>query len=102
MKACPQSAASSSAGESTTTDSTVAAVCFTDSGAHVVVRGSECVPPKPVFPDAETETEFYSRTAFTAWEHALSLNQHHPKLWEAIKGSPFERLYRTRFYPADL
>ncbi len=80
----------------------VTGVCFTDCGAHTIVGDRECVPPKLVFTDAETETDFYSRTAFTAWEHALSLNQHHSKLWEAVKGSPYERLYRKRFHPEDL
>ncbi len=102
MEPGPQSLSWTAAGESSRTASTIATARVTDSVAHTIVRGREYVPPKPLFPDAETETEFYSRSAFTAWEYALSLNRHHPRLWEAVKGSPYERLYRTRFHPADL
>ncbi len=64
---------------------------------HAPIRGREYRPQRPLFSDGETEIDFYARTPFTAWEHALSRERHHPKLWLVIQGSPYERLYRRRF-----
>ncbi len=64
-----------------------------------VIRGREHAPQKLLFKDDEAEIEFYARTAFTAWEHALFRKRHHPKLWKAVQGSPYEGLYRARFQP---
>lgn len=64
---------------------------------HAPIRGREYRPQRPVFSDEETEVDFYARTPFTAWEHALLRKRHHPKLWQAVLGSPYERLYRRRF-----
>jgi hypothetical protein len=61
------------------------------------VLAKEYVPKKPLFTDEDSEIDFYARSPFTAWEHALLRNRHHPKLWSMIKGSPFEWLYRERF-----
>ncbi len=51
--------------------------------------------------EEERDVELYARTPFTAWEHALGRGCHHPILWERVKGSPFERLYRERFNPPE-
>lgn len=65
------------------------------SRARVLAR--EYVPKKPLFGDEDSEIDFYARSPFTAWEHALLRKRHHPRLWKIIKGSPFEALYRERF-----
>jgi hypothetical protein len=65
------------------------------SRSRVVAR--EYVPRMPLFGDEDSEIDFYARSPFTAWEHALLRSRHHPKLWRAIKGTPFEGLYRERF-----
>lgn len=56
----------------------------------------ERVPPKPLFGDPEEELGFYTKNPFTAWSHALDRG-HHPKLWQAVKGSVYEPQYRKRF-----
>jgi hypothetical protein len=65
-------------------------------------RISQHVPQRAVFSDVDEETLFYARSAFTAWEYALVLGRHNLTLWNAIKGSPFECLYRQKFHPQDL
>ncbi len=67
--------------------------------AHTPIRWRDYVPQRPLFTDEQSEVDFYCHTAFTAWEHALFRQKHHPKLWQAVIGSPYERLYRTRFHP---
>lgn len=42
-----------------------------------------------------------ARQPFTALDYALNSGRHHPKLWQAIKGSPFEREYRNAYNPTD-
>jgi len=43
----------------------------------------------------------YVRCPYTAWEHALTLGHHHPRLWNLVRRSPFEALYRERFDPPE-
>jgi hypothetical protein len=50
-------------------------------------------------PDAELDQAV--RQPFTAHEYATRYNRHHPRLWKAVKGSPFERDYRRRFNPTE-
>lgn len=61
------------------------------------IRWRDYVPQRPLFPDQESELDFYARSPFTAWEHALVRKEPHPKLWRAVKGSPYEALY-VRLY----
>lgn len=51
--------------------------------------------------DDEQEIDNASRQAFTAHHHALQRGRHHPKLWNAVKGSPYENEYRRRFNPQE-
>lgn len=60
------------------------------------IRARERVPPKPAFADPEAELDFYTRNPFTAWSHALDRG-HHPRLWQAVKGSVYEPQYRKQF-----
>lgn len=55
------------------------------------------LPPKPEFGDVDAEMQFYTRNPFMAWERAQEISQHHPALWQAVKGSPYESLYRRKF-----
>ena len=64
---------------------------------HHPIRGTEYVPQRAVYGDEETAVDMAARSPFTALEHALVLNRHHPKLWNAIRGSPFETLYCQQF-----
>jgi hypothetical protein len=60
--------------------------------------------PKPAYAfsnNAVVELDQVLRQPFTAYEYALRYNRHHPKLWQAVKGSPFEAGYRRRFNPKE-
>jgi hypothetical protein len=48
----------------------------------------------------EEEIDNAARQPFTAYDHALRTGKHHPKLWNAIKGTPYARQYLQRF-PVD-
>jgi len=61
----------------------------------------EIPPPRWTPHDDETEVDTAARYPFNAWEYAQHRGQHHPKLWQRIKGSPYEKQYRERFNPAD-
>jgi len=50
----------------------------------------EIQPPR--WATCENEIEEASRQAFTAYELALRRG-HEPRLWEAVKGSPFQANY---------
>ena len=48
----------------------------------------------------EQEREMAARSAFTAYDHAENVDKRfHPRTWQAVKGSPYERMYRQRFNP---
>ncbi len=64
---------------------------------HQSTQRTQYVPPRAVFGDEEEVVDMAARSAFTAWELALELNRHHPKLWKVIRGSPFEALYCQQF-----
>ena len=57
----------------------------------------EPLPPKPEFAEQDDELEFHAKSPFTAYSHAMDRGQHHPRLWQAVKGSVYEPLYRKRF-----
>jgi len=57
----------------------------------------EPLPPRAYQGDDDAELEVAARQPFTAHELAVSRNKHHPKLWQRVKGSPFENDYRRRF-----
>lgn len=59
-------------------------------------RWTDPAPPKVAFDDTEAETEFYARNPFMAYSLAMDRG-HHPKLWQVVKGSVYEPLYRKRF-----
>lgn len=64
--------------------------------------GDERKPNYAKFGDEEdAELDNAARQPFTAMDMALRRNQHHPKLWKSIKGSPYERDYRKRFNPTE-
>ena len=45
--------------------------------------------------DYDTERITASRSAFTAYDHAINVDRKaHPATWRAVKGSPYEKLYR--------
>jgi len=54
------------------------------------------MPPKPMFTDPDTEIDFYTRNSFMAWTHEADIG-HHPKLWNAVRGSVYEPMYRKKF-----
>ncbi len=70
-------------------------------------RGIDASPPRgnaarPLARgNALEEIPFYVRSPYTAWEHAMARGSHHPTLWNLVKGSPFENLYRQRFNPPE-
>lgn len=41
---------------------------------------------------AEGDIDLFTKQPFTALEHAMEVG-HHPKLWRAVKGTPFETRY---------
>jgi hypothetical protein len=57
--------------------------------------------PPPYFKVGDEEIEQSARYPWNAWDTAQRTGRHHPKLWQTIKGSPFERDYRARFNPID-
>jgi hypothetical protein len=62
----------------------------------IEVVGRDWVPPHQNV-DPETELEMAAKSGFTAWEYADRTGLHHPRLFQAVKGSPYEPLYRRRF-----
>jgi hypothetical protein len=59
------------------------------------------VPPRFSGANSEEDTQFAARTPFTAFTMALDLGRHDKRLWNVIKGSPYEREYRRKFNPPD-
>jgi len=49
--------------------------------------------------DEEAEIDNAARFPWNAMELARRTRKHHPKLWAAVKGSPFENEYRQTFGP---
>ena len=49
----------------------------------------------------DAEVDNAARQPFTAMELASRRKRHHPKLWNAVKGSPYERGYRRKFNPVE-
>ena len=47
--------------------------------------------------DEEAEIEDAARFPWNAMNYAQRTRKHHPKLWAAVKGSPFEKEYRRTF-----
>jgi hypothetical protein len=56
----------------------------------------DLMPPKPEFGSDGEDLEFHTRTPFNAYSHALERG-HHQQLWDKVKGSVYEPLYRKRF-----
>ncbi len=56
----------------------------------------EPLPPKHEFDDRNDELALHAKTPFTAYSHALERG-HHPRLWQAVRGSVYEPLYRKKF-----
>jgi hypothetical protein len=61
-------------------------------GAHVPIRAWDLKPPR--WSTYDEEIEQASRQAFTAYELAMRRG-HHPLLWKAVKGSPFQEHYKV-------
>jgi len=53
-------------------------------------------PPPHMALDADVETEMAAKQPFTALELAMRRG-HHPRLWQAVKGSVYEPEYRRKF-----
>jgi hypothetical protein len=69
-----------------------------DSLTEVIARD---IPPAHFTSGSEEgDIEQASKSPFTAYSHAIQVNRHHPKLWQAVKGSPFEKQYVKKFQPA--
>jgi hypothetical protein len=63
--------------------------------------GADDKPGYAFHDDDDTELEVAARSPFTAHDLALRRNKHHPKLWQRVKGSPYEREYRKKFNPTE-
>src|SRR5258707_1266128 len=61
---------------------------------RVSIRATDIKPPR--WDSCDEEIEQASRQAFTAYELAMRRG-HHPKLWLAVKGSPFQSRYQLEF-----
>ena len=57
---------------------------------HVPIRALDLKPP--LWSMCDEEIEQAARQAFTAYEMAMRRG-HHPRLWQAVKGSPFQGYY---------
>ena len=60
-------------------------------GSHAPIRALELKPP--LWWTCDEEVEQAARQAFTAYELAMRRG-HHPQLWEAVLGSPFQCHYQ--------
>jgi len=60
--------------------------------AHVPIRALDIKPP--LWSTCDEEIEMAARQAFTAYELAMRRG-HHPRLWQAVKGSPFQAHYEV-------
>lgn len=56
----------------------------------------EPLPPKPEFGNEDDDLAFHTKSPFNAYSHSMERG-HHPRLWQAVKGSVYEPLYRKRF-----
>jgi CheY-like chemotaxis protein len=61
---------------------------------RVSIRAKDLKPPR--WDSSDEEIDQASRQAFTAYELAMRRG-HHPKLWQAVKGSAFQATYEIRF-----
>jgi hypothetical protein len=59
--------------------------------AHVPIRALELKPPP--WSTCDEEIEQAAKQAFTAYEMAMRRG-HHPSLWQAVQGSPFQAHYQ--------
>jgi hypothetical protein len=59
------------------------------------------IPPPHFAGRGEEDVAQAARSPFTAYSHAVTTGKHHPRLWNAVKNSPFEKQYRQKFNPAD-
>jgi CheY-like chemotaxis protein len=64
------------------------------SQGRVSIRAKDLKPPR--WDSSDEEIDQASRQAFTAYELAMRRG-HHPKLWQAVKGSAFQATYEIRF-----
>jgi hypothetical protein len=60
------------------------------------IMGMDLKPPLQRWDDSNTELEIAAKSPFTAWDYVLR-NGPNEKLWQVIKGSPYERSYVQKF-----
>ena len=60
-------------------------------GSRAPIHSLELKPP--LWATCDEEVEQAARQAFTAYELAMRRG-HHPRLWEAVMGSPFQAHYQ--------
>lgn len=65
-------------------------------GSHVPIRALEFKPP--LWSTCDDEIELAAKQAFTAYELAMRRG-HHPRLWQVVKGSPFQAHYKLNVKP---
>lgn len=52
--------------------------------------------------DDSKDREIAARSGFTAWDYALNVDRKfHPATWKAVRGTPFEQMYRRKFNPPE-
>lgn len=61
---------------------------------------NEPLPPKHEFDSQDDELALHAKTPFTAYSHALERG-HHPRLWQAVKGSVYAPMYQKKFNVTD-
>lgn len=72
--------------------------------ADVVENLLDREPPPRFVPNAggeDAEMDNAAKQPFTAMEYAAAKGRHHDKLWNKVRGTPFEQQYRHRFKIRD-
>lgn len=58
----------------------------------VPIKHKTTTPVRISTGSAEGDIDLFTKQPFTALEHAMEVG-HHPKLWNAVKGTPYETRY---------
>jgi len=61
------------------------------------IIGTDIKPPYQHMDDPDAELDMASKSGFSAYEYATRTGKQHPRLHQAVQGSPYEKLYKKHF-----
>lgn len=64
-------------------------------------NASRDVKPPYANVDPDTELDMATKSGFTAYEYATRTGKNHPRLEQAVLGTPYEKMYQKQFKTAN-